>query len=66
MLMLGVPIDSDGAAAAVGVLFPPFIAIMAPAAPPATTAAINHFLLELCDFWPDAPVLVMETDGCWA
>ncbi len=63
MLMLGVPMESDAGAAAGTLLFPPFIAIMAPAAPPATTAAISHFLLLLCDFWPDAPVVVMETEG---
>src|ERR1700761_1159566 len=61
--MLGVPMESDAGAAAGALLFPPFIAIMAPAAPPATTAAISHFLLLLWDFWPDAPVVVIETDG---
>jgi len=45
MLMLGVPIERDAGVAAGVLLLPPFIAIMAPAAPPATTAAINHFLL---------------------
>jgi len=64
MLMLGVPMESVGAAAVVAPAFPPFIAIMAPAAPPATTAAMIHFVLLLCDFSPDAPVEVMETDGC--
>jgi hypothetical protein len=49
MLMLGDPIESDAGAAAGVLPLPPFIAIMAPAAPPATTAAISHFLL-LCDF----------------
>jgi hypothetical protein len=63
MLMLGVPMESEGGAAA-AVPFPPFIAIMAPAAPPATSAAITHFVLLLCEpFSGDAPVCVIETDG---
>lgn len=68
MLMLGVPMESEGGAAAV-VPLPPFIAIMAPAAPPAATAAMIHFVLLLCElFTGDAPVRVIDTDGrsVWA
>lgn len=61
MLMLGLPIESDGAGAAGEALFP-FIANAAPApAAPASNAITSHFLLLL---WGASPGEALVTDTC--
>lgn len=62
MLMLGLPMESDGAGAAGELLFP-FIAKAAPApAAPAINAITSHFLLLLCGASP-GDALVTDTCG---
>lgn len=61
MLMLGLPMESDGAGAAGELLFP-FIAKAAPApAAPAINAITSHFLLLL---WGASPGEALVTDTC--
>ena len=61
MLMLGLPIESDGAGA-VGELLLPFMAKAAPApAAPASSAITSHFLLLL---WGASLGDALVTDTC--